>query len=137
MDLMSIAQQLISQKLGDSVDSDTITSGLQSLLGGENGDLDIASLVAGMSQNGALLGALGSWLGDGENASIDTNAISDMFGSDKVAGFASKLGLDSDSASSLLADVVPNMVDQSSSGGSLLDSVGGLDGAFDMAKKFF
>ncbi len=134
MDMMSIAQQLISQKLGSDVNSDAIAAGLQSLLGGE---LDISTLISSMSSNGALGDILGSWLGDGDNMSIDTNSIKEMFSADQLTGFASKLGLDNDSASSLLADVVPNMVDKSSSGGSLLDSVGGLEGALSMAKKFF
>ena len=137
MDLMNIAQELITQKLGSKVDSDMIASGIKSLLGGDSGNLDLSSLMAGLGQNGALIAVVGSWLGDGKNESISPSAISDLFGSDNVAGFASKLGMDTDSASSLLADVVPEMVDKSSSGGSLLDSVGGLDNALDMAKKFF
>jgi len=137
MDIISIAQQLISQKLGSDIDSDAITSGLQSLFGGNNGSIDISNLVSSMSSNGALGDILGSWLGDGENMPIDANSVSEMFSGDQLAGFASKLGLDSESASSLLADVVPNVVDQSSSGGSLLDSIGGLEGALSMAKKFF
>jgi len=137
MDIMSVAQQLISQKLGSDIDGDAITEGLQSLLGGESGGLDISNLVTSMGANGALGDILGSWLGDGENMPIDVNTITEMFSGDQIANFASKLGLDDGSASSLLAEVVPNMVDQSSSGGSLLDSIGGLEGAFSMAKKFF
>ena len=137
MDLMGIAQQLISKQLGDNVSSDTVQNAIQGLLGGGNGGLDISSIVSNMSQNGGMGEMLSSWLGDGENMPIDASTISSIFGNDKIADFASKLGVDSDNASSLLSDVVPNMVDQSSSGGSLLDSVGGLDGALDLAKKFF
>jgi len=138
MDLMGIAQQLIKQQLGDSVNSDTIQSAIQGLLGdGGNGNLDISSLVSSISQNGGLGDMVSSWLGDGENMPIDSSTITNLFGNDKIADFASKLGVDSDNASSLLSDVVPNMIDQSSSGGSILDSVGGLDGALNLAKKFF
>ncbi len=137
MDLMNIAQQLISQKLGDNVDSDAVSNGLQALLGGQNGGLDIGSLVSSMSQNGGLAEVVGSWLGDGDNMPIDSNTVTELFSSDKIGAFASQLGIDSSNASELLADVVPNMVDQSSSGGNLLDSIGGIDGALDFAKKFF
>ena len=138
MDIMSIAQQLISQKLGDSVSADSIQGAIQGLLGdGGNGGLDISSLVSNLSQNGGLGDMVSSWLGDGENMPIDASTISNLFGNDKIADFASKLGVDSNSASSLLSDVVPNMIDQSSSGGNILDSVGGLDGALNLAKKFF
>jgi uncharacterized protein YidB (DUF937 family) len=137
MDLMNIAQQLISQKLGDNVDTNAVSNGLQSLFGGSEGGFDISNLVSSMSQNGGLAEVVGSWLGDGENMPIDSNTVSELFNSDQIGAFASQLGLDSSDASSLLADVVPNIVDQSSSGGNLLDSIGGIDGAMDFAKKFF
>ena len=60
-----------------------------------------------------------------------------MFGGDKLSAFAGKLGVDQDNATEGLSSVLPNLVDQSSSGGSLLDSVGGLGGAMDFAKKLF
>jgi len=137
MDLMNLAQQLISQKLGDNVDSDAVSNGLQSLLGDQNGGLDIGNLVSSMTQNGGLAEVVGSWLGDGDNMPIDSNTVNELFSSDKIGEFASSLGIDSSNASELLADVVPNIVDQSSSGGNLLDSIGGIDGALDFAKKFF
>ncbi len=137
MDIMSMAQELISQKLGNDIDGDTITDALQGLFGGSDGSFDISTLVSSVAGNSDMSGMLSSWLGDGENMPIDANGLSQMFNADQLSGFASKLGLDGDSASSLLSDVVPDMVDKSSSGGSLLDSIGGLDGALSMAKKFF
>jgi uncharacterized protein YidB (DUF937 family) len=137
MDLMSIAQDLIKDKLGDNVNTDSIQGAIQGLFSNGNGDFDISSIIANLSQNGGLGDMVSSWLGDGENMPIDTDTIANMFGNDKIADFASKLGVDSSSATSLLSDVVPNLVDKSSSGGNILDSVGGLDGALDLAKKFF
>jgi uncharacterized protein YidB (DUF937 family) len=137
MDLMNLAQQLISQKLGDNVDSNTVSNGIQALFGGSEGGFDISNLVSSMSQDGGLAEVVGSWLGDGDNMPIDSDTVTKMFNSDQIGAFASQLGLDSSDASSLLADVVPNIVDQSSSGGNLLDSIGGIDGAMDFAKKFF
>ena len=61
----------------------------------------------------------------------------EMFGGDKLANFANQLGLDQDSANNGLSEMLPNLVDKSSSGGNLLESVGGLGGALDMAKKLF
>jgi uncharacterized protein YidB (DUF937 family) len=60
-----------------------------------------------------------------------------MLGGDKITEFASKLGVDEDTAADTLAEAVPQMVDKGSSGGSLLDSVGGIEGAIGLAKKFF
>ncbi|NRA71528.1 MAG: hypothetical protein HRU24_10930, partial [Gammaproteobacteria bacterium] len=56
---------------------------------------------------------------------------------DKIAAFASSLGVDSDTATTGLSNMLPDLIDQGSSGGNLLDSVGGIGGALDMAKKFF
>jgi len=137
MDLMSIAQQLIKQQLGDNANADSIQNAIQGLFANSNGDFDISSIIANLSQNGGLGNIVSSWLGDGENMPIDKETIASLFGNDKISDFASKLGVDTNSATSLLSDVVPNLVDKSSSGGNLLDSVGGLDGAFDLAKKFF
>lgn len=137
MDLMSVAQELISQKLGSDIDSDAIAKGLKSLFGDENGGLDMSSIMASLGGSGDLTAALGSWLGSGENMPISAETVSSMFNSDQIAGFASNLGLDAGSATSLLADVIPGMVDASSNEGGLLDSLGGAEGALDMAKKFF
>ena len=65
------------------------------------------------------------------------NQVGELPGSDKVAEFASKLNVDEDTAVSGLADMLPQMVDKSSSGGSLLDSVGGVGGLMGMAGKLF
>ena len=50
-----------------------------------------------------------------------------------MADAASQLGTDEGSLLDGLKDALPQMVDKASSGGSLLDSVGGLGG---LAKKF-
>ncbi|NOQ78112.1 MAG: hypothetical protein GQ546_01790 [Gammaproteobacteria bacterium] len=78
-----------------------------------------------------------SWLGDGQNQKISGNQISEMLGSDKISEFASQLGLSEDKAIGGLQDAMPKMIDNASSGGSLLDSIGGIEGAFNLASKFF
>jgi uncharacterized protein YidB (DUF937 family) len=144
MDLMKIGTQLILSKLGGGASEGGIASALSSLLGGGNsgGGLDLSSLVSGMLKNGGgesgggIADIVGSWLGDGDNEAVSGSQIKDMLGGDKISEFASKLGVDEDTAADSLAEAVPQMVDKGSSGGSLLDSVGGLSGAIDLAKKF-
>lgn len=60
-----------------------------------------------------------------------------MFGSDKISEFASKLGLSEDEAAGGLSEALPQLVDKTSSGGSLLESMGGLSDALGMAGKLF
>ncbi len=141
MDLMKLGTQLLMNKLNMDADGDGNPDGvmgaLAGLLGGDQaeGGLDIGSLVSKMN-DGGMAGMLGSWLGDGDNDAISSDQIKDLFGGDKISEFASQLNISDDQAAESLADAVPQMVDQGSSGGTLLDSVGGLSGALDMAKKF-
>ncbi len=140
MDLMKLGTELLMSKLNVDADGDGNPDGvmgaLSGLLGGESGSLDLGSIASKMSEGG-LTDMLGSWLGDGDNDAISTDQVKDLFGGDKIAEFASKLNVGEDQAAESLADAIPQMVDKGSSGGSLLDSIGDISGAMDMAKKFF
>ena len=59
-----------------------------------------------------------------------------MLGSDKIKEAASQLGTDQNDLLRGLQDMMPQVVDKSSSGGSLLDSVGGIEGLAGLASKF-
>jgi len=120
---------------GSNVNVETLTAALSNLIGGEGG-FDISSLLGNL-QGGDLMGMAQSWLGDGENQAIDTNQIMSLFGSDKISAFASQLGMNETEAVGGLTDAIPQMIDQASSGGSILDSVGGIEGAMGLAGKFF
>ena len=77
-----------------------------------------------------------SWLGDGDNAEISTSQLTDLLGSDKIQQAASQLGADQNDLLSGLQELLPQVVDKSSSGGNLLDSVGGIGGLAGLASKF-
>ena len=138
MDMMKIATQLLASKLGGNAggNSDMVQNVIGSLLGG-SGDsgLDLGSIVGNLKDSG--LGDLAeSWLGDGDNAPISSSQLESVFGADKLQNAAQQLGTDQDSLLSGLKDMLPQVVDKSSSGGSLLDSVGGIGGLASMAGKF-
>ena len=144
MDLLKTGASLIQGNSDDAttgLDTGDIANALGGLLGNSEGGLDLSSLVGGLSQNG--LGEIvGSWLGNGENAPISADQITDLLGSDKISEFASNLGLSVDSAKGALADALPQVVDQATSGeGGMLDdmlaNVGGAKGAMDMLGKMF
>lgn len=146
MDLGSLvkmgASAFISSKLsgdaGSNLNSDMLTSALGGLLGGgdNEGGLDLGNLLGSM-QSGGLGDIASSWLGDGDNESISVDQITSMLGSDKISEFAAQLGLSDEEAAGGLADALPQMVDNASSGGSILDSIGGVSGALGMASKIF
>ena len=130
---MNIAKSMLAKKLG--ADSGAVGGVLDGLLGG--GDkADIGGLVSGLKEKG--LGDIAeSWLGDGENKEISAEQLKESLGEEQVAQAAEKLGTDEESLLSGLKDALPQLVDKASSGGSLLDSVGGLGGLGGMAKKLF
>lgn len=127
-----------SGEAGSGLDVGNLLPALSNLLGADSskGSLDIGSLVSKMDADG--LGAIAqSWLGDGDNEAISPDKITNMLGDDKISEFASKLGLSKQEAAGGLSDALPQMVDKASSGGSLLDSIGGVSGAIGMASKLF
>jgi uncharacterized protein YidB (DUF937 family) len=142
MDLLKIGAQFFieSNKSGDAgsgLDMGDLTSALSGLTGGSVGkDFDLGSMLSKMDSGG--LGAIAqSWLGDGTNDSISPSQVTDMLGTDKISEFASKLGLSNEEAAGGLSDAIPQIVDKASSGGSLLDSFGGVSGAIGLASKLF
>jgi len=121
---------------GSNLDQGQLLSALSALGGSSGGGFDIGSIIGSM-QGGGLGDLVQSWLGDGDNQEISENQVSQLLGSDKISAFASQLGLSEQEAIGGLKDAMPKIIDQASSGGSLLDSVGGLSGALGMASKFF
>jgi uncharacterized protein YidB (DUF937 family) len=134
VDLMQLGSDLIKEQLGaDGQERDT-AGALSALSGG--GGLDIGSIVTGMMANGDLSSVVTSWLGDGSNDAIGGNQLQAIFQNENIQAFAAKLGIDLDSATALLSNVLPNLVDKSSSGGSLLDSID-MEDVMGFAKKLF
>jgi uncharacterized protein YidB (DUF937 family) len=137
MDMLQVGAKLLQDYLGGRGNLDVIAKALSQLIGEKDGKLDIATLIAQLSSDGNLQGMVSSWLGDGGNAAIDPVQILSIFGSSKVGTFAQQIGISQDQAASGLAATLPQLVDQFSSGGSLLESAGGVAGVLGMAKKFF
>lgn len=144
MDLLKTGAKMIegnSDEATTGLDIEKIANALNDLVGNGQGGLNLAAFVSGLSQNG--LGEIvGSWLGNGENRSITIGQITTLLGSDKIATFASQLGLSQESAASALAEVVPQVVDKATSGeGTIMDEMlgqaGGPKGAMEMLGKMF
>jgi uncharacterized protein YidB (DUF937 family) len=139
MDIMQIGVQLLQSKLGSNIQTSDIASALSGLLGGDN--FDIGSLISKIQGNSGLASMAASWLGDGANSAMTGSQVMDIFGKDKVSEFASKLNIDEGTASNGLADMLPQLIDKASSGGSILESAlgstGGVGGLMGMAGKLF
>ena len=131
---MKLGTQLLMSKLssGTNADSSAVQNALGSLMG--NGETpDIGSLLSGL-QSGGLGDIAKSWLGDGDNAPISADQVRNVVDGSKLSKLASVLGTDEGSVLSGLQEAMPQMVDKASSGGSLLDSIGGISGVANLAK---
>ena len=131
---MKLGTQLLMSKSGSgaNADSGAVQNALGSLLG--NGETpDIGSLLSGL-QSGGLGDIAKSWLGDGDNAPISADQLKNVVDGNKLSELASVLGTDEGSVLSGLQEAMPQMVDKASSGGSLLDSIGGISGVANLAK---
>jgi len=128
----------MSGDAGSGLDLGSLTSALSGLTGGnnDNGGMDLGSIIGNM-QGGGMADMAKSWLGDGDNQPMADNDVTSMFGADKISEFASNLGMSESEAIGGLRDAMPEMVNNASSGGSILDSIGGISGAIGLASKLF
>ena len=125
----------LSGNAGSNLDMGSLASALSGLTGGSGG-FDLGAIMNNLDAGG--LGDMAkSWLGDGANAGISPDQISDVIGSDKIAEFASKLGISTEEATGGLSEALPQMIDNARSRGSFLDSLGGVEGVLGFASKLF
>jgi uncharacterized protein YidB (DUF937 family) len=138
-DLLQMGAKIFSESnlsgdAGSNLNLGSIVSALSGLTGGQG--FDLGSLINNLDTGG--LGDIAkSWLGDGANKGISPDQVADVLGSDKIAEFASKLGVSTEEAAGGLSEALPQIMDNGSRGGSLLDSIGGIEGAIGLASKFF
>ena len=125
----------LSGEAGSQLDLEQLASGLSSLMGNSQG-LDISGLLDSFN-SGGLGDLVSSWLGDGANASLSPEQLSANLGPDKISEFARQMGLSDEEAAGGLSAALPDMIDKASSGGSLLDSIGGVEGALNLAGRLF
>jgi len=105
------------------VDSNVVTEALSGLLPTSGKDLDVQGLM-GQLDGGGLASMAASWLGDGQNDNMSAEQASSLFGQEQIGEFAGKLGIEQSQAADGLSNMIPDLIDQSSQGGSLLKSIG-------------
>ena len=135
---MDMAKMMLAKKLG--ADQGVVGDALGSLLSSQGGGADalnggLGGLVGAMKAKG--MGDMAeSWLGDGPNKDVSADQLKEVLGGQSVADAAAKLGTSEEGLLGTLKEALPQIVDKSSSGGSMLDTVGGIGGLAGMAKKF-
>ncbi len=133
--LLNMGASLLKDKVG--ADENKISDALSSILTNGEGGLDLSNIMSAIG-DGKLGSIISSWISSGENEPIDADSVKNLLGSDKIQEFADKLGIDTDSAADTLKDILPQVVDKATpDGDTILDSLGGVDGLMDLAKKLF
>ncbi|CDN60361.1 hypothetical protein I35_1838 [Burkholderia cenocepacia H111] len=115
MGLLDIVGGLIGGQAGGNSQSALITTALEYINnqpGGLNG------LIEKFKAGGAGE-IIGSWVGTGENQPISADTLQNVLGSDVVGSLASKVGIDPSQASSILAQVLPHVVNGATPNGEV------------------
>lgn len=89
-----------------------------SSVGGSGG---LGGLISAFQQKG-LGDMVSSWISTGPNPTISTSQITDVLGSDTIAQFAGKAGMPAAEAGSVLAGLLPQVIDQLTPDGKLPDT---------------
>jgi uncharacterized protein YidB (DUF937 family) len=68
--------------------------------------------LMGQFQQAGLGNAMDSWIGKGENVAVSGEQLQQVFGNEQISSIASQLGLSEGEASSQLAGILPQIIDQ-------------------------
>lgn len=121
--LNNIAKQLLTDTNADGkIDLADATASLQNLIADASGKLDLNGMIAKFNDLG-LSETVSSWIAEGENKLISSEQISQIFDTEKLSQFAASLSVDLDTAKNALANAIPNLIAQASSGGELMEKV--------------
>lgn len=115
---------------------DEVAGAVGSKLGGEGSMLQagmglieqfggIQGLIAKLKEGG-LASEVQSWLSDGANQAVSGDKLQEVLGSDKIQALAGKFGLDPSTLSSGLANILPQLINKVSPGGSVSEDHAGL-----------
>lgn len=141
-ELLKLAAQLLLQKLGLQLPPETVAHAFGQLLGQKaSNPAELAGLLGPLLQGGASGGAgalLGGLLGGtGAAPAVNPAAITDLFGAGPLAAFAKQLGVATPQATSGLADILPQLLQQAGGGAGLADAASALGGLLGGGKKLF
>jgi len=124
--LDSLAGEVLSQFSGGNHPEGMLDAVTTMLNDPRTGGLQ--GLVATFEQGG-MGGVIASWIGTGANQSISAEQIQAVLGSEQVQAIASRLGLNTQDVAGHLAQLLPQVVDKLTPGGTLPDAGGGLGAA--------
>jgi uncharacterized protein YidB (DUF937 family) len=129
MDIMDSLKSAI----GGGNQQNDLMSTVMGLLGGQGG---LNNLIGQFASNG-LGDVINSWVGTGKNLPISDDQLHKVLGKDTISQLASKVGIDSNSFTNQLSNLLPQVVDKLTPEGKVpegdimgkgMDLLGGLFG---------
>jgi len=124
----------VKSALGGGDKKDDLMSTVMNLVGGQSGGLN--GLISQFTSKG-LGDLIGSWVGTGKNLPVSPDQLKGVLGDDTLKNIASKLGMDSNTVTSQLSNLLPQVVDKLTPNGKVpegdilskgMDMLGGLFG---------
>ena len=113
MDLMSLVGQVAGAAMGGGQQGGggnaAMINAVAGMLGQQSGG--IGGLVQAFSQNGMAEQAQ-SWVGTGENMPISPDQVQSVLGGDMIANLAAQVGIPPEMASTVVAQVLPMLINQ-------------------------
>jgi uncharacterized protein YidB (DUF937 family) len=123
MDLLGDLKNVVTGAAGTPVNPATdlghpgVVNALLGLLG-DHGSGGISRLIQLFEQQG--LGHLiGSWIGTGQNLPVSAQQVETVLGSDRLAQLAQQAGVPTSQAGSMLASVLPALIDRLTPNGTV------------------
>ncbi|MBR7001730.1 MAG: DUF937 domain-containing protein [Neisseriaceae bacterium] len=105
---MGMLDNVLGQVLGGNKDNAMALKLLQNLVSQQGGITEVFKKL----QAGGLGPALASWVGNGDNQAVSADAISNALGADLLSKISGQAGVNNTEASSLLAQYLPNIINQ-------------------------
>jgi len=114
----SLAGQVLGSLSGSSADQHAGVVGAIVGLVNNPATGGLSGLIATFEQKG-LGGVVASWVGTGQNLPISAEQLQSVLGSEQVQAMAQKLGLSPQDVSGHLAELLPQVIDKLTPGGSV------------------
>lgn len=108
----SVAGAVLGKMLGEKSDMAKVAMEMLDKFGGIEG-------VLAKLKEGGLADIATTWVGNGKNAPVSSNQITDALGADTISEIAGKFGLSPDMLSGQLAEHLPNVIDKMTPNGEV------------------
>ncbi|CAN5179933.1 YidB family protein [soil metagenome] len=117
MGILDMLTSVMASRAASELETAVIPVVLSEVLG--NGSQGGLSAIVAKLQQAGFGDQVKSWIGTGQNLPISAQQLQEVLGSDMVKQLATRFGIPVDQLSTVLAQVLPAVVDQASPKGTL------------------